>query len=132
MTAAGPCFAFAACLGFADGSDNIISSMFRTLAAGVYVFVAIAAVTLGAVVWAAFIRRRRRRHHHSHHHRQVPQTPPAPAPAPQPRHRGWFFLGRHKPRRRKLRRRPNPTLAETGGLPPLRPPAPEESPSPRP
>ena len=37
---------------------------------------------------------------------------------------------RHKPRHRHERRPANPTLAQTGGLPPARPPTPsEETPS---
>jgi len=83
------------------------------------------AVSLLVFIWAAFVRKPgshpwlRRRHHHSHSHR------PAPAPvaeAPEERRKGWFSLGKHHHRRHHRRReRPrNPTLAEAGGLPPIR------------
>ncbi len=85
---------------------------------------ALTVVTLLVLVWAIFIRKRRRRHH-SHHHWHHPhrgadesaETEPAQTtaadPALAPKRRKW----RH--RRREHRGR-NPTLAETGGLPPIR------------
>lgn len=79
-------------------------------------------VTLGAFIWAAFFRRHRRHHHHHHSHDRTPESPSGarvregsspPASASS-----------HHHRRRRRRRRPehplNPTLAQTGGLPPLR------------
>jgi len=86
---------------------------------------AAAIVTLIVVLWAVYFRRRRRHHtHHNSHHHHHAQPPTedgishseitADAPTEeQPRHR------RRRRRRREHRPR-NPTLAETGGLPPLR------------
>jgi LPXTG-motif cell wall-anchored protein len=86
------------------------------------IFGAIGLVTLLLVLWAIFLRKRRRRrreHHHEHRHSStpadVPETPTvenAPAPPKKRRH--------HRRSRYKDRAR-NPTLAETGGLPPIRP-----------
>lgn len=76
-------------------------------------------MTLGAFVWAAFFRRHHRRHHHSHHRRS--ESPGAPAArdgddpsSPRPSHH------HHRRRRRRTERHLNPTLAQTGGLPPVR------------
>ena len=86
------------------------------------VFGALCLVTLLLILWALFIRkkrRRRRKHHHSHHRSsqtaealEAPKDDPLPA-APEQRRRSRRSRRRHRPR--------NPTLAETGGLPPLRP-----------
>lgn len=63
-------------------------------------------------IWAAFWRKRRRASSHHHSSAQPGGEPPA-------EHK------RHRRRRRKSshpdKRPRNPTLAETGGLPPLRP-----------
>jgi hypothetical protein len=91
-------------------------------------------VTLPVVLWAVFLRKRRRRHHHHHHHVQrraaansvdaallddSDSTVEAEEPSPKNRRRIW------KRRRRREHRPLNPTLAQTGGLPPVRtqPPA---------
>jgi type VI protein secretion system component VasK len=91
------------------------------------IFAAIGLVTLLLLIWAAFIRKKRRRkhshhHHHHHHHSSQPAEAPevrqaeaAPAPA-EKRRRRRHSRHRHRPR--------NPTLAETGGLPPVRPEGP--------
>jgi hypothetical protein len=94
---------------------------------GLVVFGAIGLVTLLALVWAIFIRKRRRRrrsHHHSHQHSAIPTETSAALndagaalPPPEPR------KGRRSRRRHRSR---NPTLAETGGLPPIRPGGPPE------
>jgi FtsZ-interacting cell division protein ZipA len=91
------------------------------------IFGAIGLVTLLLLVWAAFIRsKRRRRHsHHHHHHAQRPDELPAASPnedaspSPEKRRRRRHSHHRHRPR--------NPTLAETGGLPPIRSENPPES-----
>jgi hypothetical protein len=80
-----------------------------------------------ALTWAVFLRKRRRRrheHHHAPHHSSTPaevaETPAkedAPAPPEKRRHRR-HSRHRHRPR--------NPTLAETGGLPPIRPEGPSD------
>ena len=97
---------------------------------GIIIFGALGLVTLLVLIWAIYFRKRRRRrrsHHHSQQHSSGPaESPTAPAedsapPPPQSRHK-----------RRRLRHRSrsrNPTLAETGGLPPLRPESPPEPPS---
>jgi hypothetical protein len=76
-------------------------------------------VSLGVFVWAAFFRKpKRHRHRHPHRH-------PAPAPMTPPRERhrsGWRFFRKHHHRRRRKERPRNPTLAEVGGLPPVRTP----------
>lgn len=91
---------------------------------------AIALITLLILIWAAFFRsakRQGRSHHHSHRRSAAPADPPQNDPAregasssPQGRRRWRRSRRRHRPR--------NPTLAETGGLPPIRPddpPAPQ-------
>jgi hypothetical protein len=88
---------------------------------------AIALVTLVALLWAAFLRKRHRRrhkHHDEHHHSSRPDEVPEilkgkefPTPHERRRHRRH---SRHKHRPR------NPTLAETGGLPPIRPQGPPD------
>ena len=91
------------------------------------IFGAMASVTLLAMAWALFLRRkhhhRHRHHHHGHHDSsELAETSLAPNEAdatagPEKRRRRRRRSGRHhRPR--------NPTLAETGGLPPIRPPGP--------
>jgi hypothetical protein len=84
------------------------------------IFGAIGLVTLVLLLWAVLLRKKRRRrhsHHHWHHHTPTPvDVPVAPqnadAPAPPEKRRRRHSRHRHRPR--------NPTLAETGGLPPVR------------
>jgi type VI protein secretion system component VasK len=91
---------------------------------------AIGLVTLLALGWAAFFRRRSRRrhsHHHGHRHSSQPTdtevaSNEADASAPREKRRH-----RRRSHHRYLPR--NPTLAETGGLPPIRP---EDPPEPKP
>jgi len=89
---------------------------------------ALGLVTLLIAGWAVFIRkrRRRRREHHRWHHPSsssaaTAQTAEAEdASAPREKRRRRRRTGRrHRPR--------NPTLAETGGLPPIRPEDPPEA-----
>ncbi len=112
--------------------DTVLSSWSLTNPStreAIIIFGAIGLVTILVLIWAIYFRKRRRRHshHHSHHHSSEPtQSPEAPvveAPAtPSPHH----HRRRH---RRRGRRTLNPTLAQTGGLPPLRT---ESPPEPRP
>jgi FtsZ-interacting cell division protein ZipA len=92
---------------------------------------AVALVALMALIWAVFLRKPHRRHHshHHHHHRHHQSDEPAETqittneaqiPPPQEKHRR---RKRHHRRHRSL----NPTLAETGGLPPIRPEDPPEA-----
>jgi hypothetical protein len=84
---------------------------------------AVLAVIFVVFAWAALIRKR------SHSGRHLTHSPPrsrAPEPAPhtpaKDGHGGGFsWRMRHKRRHRRRGEPPrNPTLAETGGLPPLR------------
>jgi len=77
------------------------------------------AVTILALLWVLFMRRKRRRRHRSHGHDHSRAASPEPAAVesadagPSRKRRKW--------RRRRREHRPmNPTLAETGGLPPVR------------
>jgi hypothetical protein len=86
----------------------------------------IVVVTLGALFWAlAFYSRRspkpRRRHHHHHHHKNT-------RGGMQKGVSGFKELIEKNRRSRRERRSLNPTLAETGGLPPVR----GEEPPPKP
>jgi type VI protein secretion system component VasK len=78
---------------------------------------AVSVVTLCLFIWAAYFRKRPRQHSHRHHHHQ-PEADGAPAnlESEQDDERRY----RKKRRRRREHRPRNPTLAETGGLPPLR------------
>jgi type VI protein secretion system component VasK len=91
------------------------------------IFGAIGLVILLILGWAVFIRRRRRRreHHHPHRHSSKPaETAQGPAEEGVPA----SPEKRRQRRRSGHRRRPrNPTLAETGGLPPRRLDIPPES-----
>jgi len=89
------------------------------------------ALSFGLLLWVAFVRKRKRRSPgHSHRSHQLSRTTAAgetTAPGEQgsePRRR------RHRHRRRRSSNYPqNPTLAQTGGLPPIRrdePPTPAQ------
>ena len=85
-------------------------------------FGAVALVTALLFVWAAYFRKKRRHHshHHSHHHHaQEPDTPPGTQDGSDSEAADNKRYRRKRRRRREHRPR-NPTLAETGGLPPLR------------
>jgi hypothetical protein len=93
----------------------------------VLIFGSIGVVTLAVLTWAVFFRkkgRRRRKHHHEHSHSPRPDEVPEilkdegfSSSQERRRHR------RHSRRRHRPR---NPTLAETGGLPPVRQDSPPE------
>jgi type VI protein secretion system component VasK len=87
------------------------------------IFGAMGAVSLLVVLWAIFLRRkrkRRRKHHHSSSPASAPELRQVPMATPEPEKH-------HRHRRSRRRHRPrNPTLAETGGLPPIRPDEPLE------
>jgi hypothetical protein len=92
------------------------------------VFGAMTLASLLALIWVVYLRRRRR-HRHSHHHEHRHSshstetsvgTNDADAPSKPEKRRRRRSGRQHRPR--------NPTLAETGGLPPIRPadpPAPQ-------
>jgi type VI protein secretion system component VasK len=85
---------------------------------------AIALVTLLAVLWAVYLRKRKRRHSRRPHSNDRREG----APPAQQDQQGEPAAGkRRRWRRRRRDHRPrNPTLAETGGLPPLREERPPE------
>ena len=96
-------------------------------------FGALGGVTLMAVLWAVYFRKVSRRHSQHHHHHHSPGSEPAVAPESDSSISGSGVSGDRRYRRKRRRRRDhrprNPTLAETGGLPPLRP---EQPPDPLP
>jgi hypothetical protein len=88
----------------------------------ILLFAAVGCITALLLVWALFIRRRRGQRAHYHY-------PSAKAPV-QNRDADETDAGhshRKSRRRRRHHRRRNPTLAETGGLPPLRSQEPPET-----
>lgn len=83
---------------------------------------AVSLVSLLVFLWAIYVRKRPRQHSHRHHHHHHSHTEPelseglessAAESNDEPRYR-------RKRRRRREHRPRNPTLAETGGLPPVR------------
>jgi FtsZ-interacting cell division protein ZipA len=115
--------------------DNVSVHGMTTLLREVMIVTgAVAAVTLLLVLWVLYFRKHRlhHTHHHSHHHHSSEESAGAPPPvsdatATDPE--DFPETHRHRRRRRRRRRehRPrNPTLAETGGLPPLRSDRPPE------
>ncbi len=71
-------------------------------------------VSMALVIWVLFFRSKRHHHLHQHHHgHKRPVQPEGEAEADSSH--------RHRRRRRRREHRPmNPTLAQTGGLPPVR------------
>lgn len=82
----------------------------------------LALVTLLILIWAAFVRGKGRPQHQSHSRQLESGRNPATRDSPE------TTLGtRTRHRRRRRKHRPlNPTLAETGGLPPVRAERPPE------
>ena len=83
---------------------------------------AVGVVTLVVLLWAVYLRKRpsdrSHRHRHQHHHHS------APSDTRSSNNDDSFESGERRYRRKRRRRREhrprNPTLAETGGLPPMR------------
>ena len=75
-------------------------------------------ISLVVFIWAAFFRRQRRRHRHRHYD----YPPPSPETPPKKEAEDRQLVSRlHRKRiRRREHRSRNPTLAEAGGLPPVR------------
>lgn len=88
------------------------------------IFATFLLLTVAIFIWAACFRPHRRQHHsHRHSRQRAPESPREPEA--RNGNSGRSFLSslrgrRHRRRRRRPERRCNPTLAETGGLPPLR------------
>src|SRR5437879_5235343 len=79
----------------------------------VVILSALALVTLLLVIWAVVFRKRKP-DSHSHSHYEYPRANDGDADAKSHKRRKW--------RRQRRPHRPlNPTLAQTGGLPPIRP-----------
>jgi hypothetical protein len=85
---------------------------------------AVGIVILAIVIWVRYVRKKPRKRKHHHHHSRS-QTVPSPTHVERNGHEEESTdesRGRRKRRRRRREHRPrNPTLAETGGLPPVRP-----------
>src|SRR6266446_10743153 len=83
---------------------------------GLLVFTALVLVISLSVIWAVYFRKPRRRRHH--HHRAQASTHEATGPEAE---EDPLSPKLRRTRRRRREHRPrNPTLAETGGLPPAR------------
>jgi hypothetical protein len=94
----------------------------------IMIFGAIGLVTLLVLLWAAFLRkRRRRRSEHSHSHRHSSGSAEITEPTKDESATSPAAKRRHRRRSGRRHRSRNPTLAETGGLPPVRPEGPSES-----
>jgi ABC-type nickel/cobalt efflux system permease component RcnA len=83
---------------------------------------AVALIILLALIWAVAIRKPRRRHHrHHHHHQSSHQWGMNPdADLDDPAGQDDKPAETRRRRRRHDHHSRNPTLAETGGLPPIR------------
>ncbi len=83
-------------------------------------FAALTLVTVAATVWAVFWRKKRRQHRR-YHRDSVQSTETSASPASVEGGGAEVNARRHRKHRRRREHRPrNPTLAETGGLPPAR------------
>ncbi len=83
---------------------------------GLMVSGALGGVIALVLIWAIFIRKRRRKRKHHYHYPSANSSPVAADV------KELEQAGKRKSRRRRREHRPrNPTLAETGGLPPIRP-----------
>ena len=91
---------------------------------------ATALVTVLALIWAVTFKKRRRRHshhrHHHHHHSHESSETTAPVAVDDEAVMESTSRRRRRRHRRREHRPRNPTLAETGGLPPLRTTPPPE------
>ena len=91
---------------------------------GLVVFGALVLVILAVVLWAIYFRKPPKRHHHHYHRKRSHGSVDSNGTeilddSLSPKHQ--------KKRKRRREHRPrNPTLAETGGLPPIRTEGPPE------
>ncbi len=80
----------------------------------------VAVISAGIFIWAAFFRKRRkRRHSYERWHKRKDQ---AEESSSKSSHHPGASHRRHRHHRHHRERPRNPTLAETGGLPPIRTP----------
>jgi hypothetical protein len=86
-------------------------------------------VTLLIVLWAVFLRKPSRKHHARHptQHHSPPIAASTHAVSSGPASAALALPKRRRGRRHRDRRPRNPTLAQTGGLPPIRTGGPPES-----
>jgi hypothetical protein len=95
-----------------SGVTRIVAGFNRMDPAARERLVVLGALLLVSAVAVLLIVLFRKRHHHHHSHERSADVPRS-GPAPEGKRRKW--------RRRRRDHRPrNPTLAETGGLPPIR------------
>ncbi len=88
---------------------------------GIIAIFALSVLFAGAFfIWAAVFRKRRRPPGYRHHHSGA-----KPRSSPEKKKWNRWFPGRRRRRRRQRTR--NPTLAEVGGLPPVRTGEPPET-----
>lgn len=112
---------------FPDGIRNV--STVRDI---LLVLACLAVLSFGLLVWAAYVRKRQR-HSSRHSHRVSPTAPGVRTSAASGTSAAGEKVGprrrRHRHRRRRSSSYPlNPTLAQTGGLPPVRRDNPPASP----
>lgn len=109
---------------FADLSFDEVLDQWRSINSttrdGLIIFITMTMLVGVIFLWAAFVRKPKRRqhshHHHSHHHSAQEKTV-----ASSSENVNGEGRKRRKWRRQRREHRPrNPTLAETGGLPPAR------------
>jgi hypothetical protein len=95
-----------------------------TLKEMLMLFGALALVTVLLVLWAVYVRKAPRRHshrHHHHHHHSPEEVNNSSNAVPDGDSEANDEKQYRRKRRRRREHRPrNPTLAETGGLPPVR------------
>ena len=90
--------------------------------AGIWILIGVLSLTsAGIFVWAAFFRKRRPYPANQRRGRRRHLRESVPSGKTEKRGLSRWFPGKHHRRRRHHRPRPrNPTLAESGGLPPVR------------
>ena len=106
--------------------DDVIGNWNRmdaTTRDAILVFGALAVVSLLVILWAAFVRKKKRTREHYHHprHRPAASTDTPVVAESQQSDENQGHERRRRRRRRREHRPRNPTLAETGGLPPIKP-----------
>ena len=84
------------------------------------VFGAVGLVVLPVFIWVLYFRKKPHRHSHQHHHHSNNSDEAALSSMDTESETSSERRYRRKRRRRREHRPRNPTLAETGGLPPLR------------
>ena len=112
-----------------DAGDNATKGLFQSwnsMSAGkrelIIISGAVLLVVLALLFWAIFIRPPRRQRSPYHGGRKSERgllLTDSEKKSHRTRHR-WFGFGKRRKHRRRRERPRNPTLAETGGLPPIR------------